>query len=316
VEFDLDNRIRDLSLKQTLTFTGLSSHTFTAGMQYHNLAYDLDVATNVVDYDPSITVPTIHELSPFAEDAWQLKPSLQLTAGLRLNYFSNLEKVTLAPRLMLTTQIHPRHTIKLSAGRYHQNVITANTEEDVLAPYEVWAPLQKQHQLSSAWNMSAAWIAELSDEYSFRTEIYLKDLSNVGIMNRNRFLDSDPLLYQYDGRAWGFEIFAEKRSGRLTAWLGYHFNRTYLNIDGRNVAPGYYRKHTLNLTGEYNFNKKWSAGFSWVLSSGQPYQLVIGEYEAPLPDGSGGGGLIETPTDFYTYPPYHRLDVSFFRHFY
>ncbi len=280
-------------------------------MQYHNLDYDLDVATNVVDYDPSIAVPPIHESGLFIEDGWRFKPGLQLTTGVRVNYFSNLQTTALAPRLTLTAQVHPKHTIKLSAGRYYQNIITANSADDVLAPYEVWVPLQKQHRLSSAWHTSAAWIAKFSGEYSLDAAVYWKDLSNIGIMNRDRFLDSDPILYQYDGKAWGLELLLQKQKGRLTGWLGYHFNHTYLNIEGKKVAPTYYRKHTLNLTGEYNFNKKWSAGFSWVLASGQPYQLVIGEYEAP----DIAGGLIETPPDFYTYPPYHRLDVSFFRHF-
>lgn len=311
LEFDLDNHIRDLSVKQTLTWTGLSGHTLTTGLHYHNLDYGLNLTTNVVDYDPSISAPDLHELGLFAEDAWQLNPSWQLTAGLRFNYFSNLQTAALVPRLALTTQLSRTHTLKLSAGRYHQNVITANTADDVLAPYEVWVPLQKQHRLASAWHTTAAWVAELSDLYTLRAEAYWKDLANIGILNRGRFLDSDPILHQYDGQAWGLEILAEKKGGRLSGWLGYHFNRTYLDIDGQKVAPSFYRKHSVTLTGEYNFNKKWSVGFSWMLASGQPYQLVVGEYEVP----GSTGGVIETDPNFYTYPPYHRLDVSFFRHF-
>lgn len=64
------------------------------------------------------------------------------------------------------------------------------------------------------------------------------------------------------GRAYGFELIAKKKSGKLTGWISYTLSKTERKINGINDNDCYNARmdkaHDLSVVATYELNPKWS----------------------------------------------------------
>jgi len=110
-------------------------------------------------------------------------------------------------------------------------------------------------------------------------------------------------------------VFFEKRTGRLTGWVGYALawtRRTFPELNGgRPFYPVYDRRHDITLVANYRLGDSWEFGLTWMFGSGQPYPFPTGLYT--FPDPSGGGGLLVdyAEKNVYRLPAFHKLDLAF-----
>ena len=121
------------------------------------------------------------------------------------------------------------------------------------------------------------------------------------------------------GYATGVELFAEKRRGRLSGWLGYTLGwtrRTFPDIDGgRTFPPKYDRRHDVSLTATYRLARwTWTANF--VYGTGQAFTPAAARYTLRDPASDRPvDRLLAAQRNTARLLPYHRLDVGMRRTF-
>ena len=114
-------------------------------------------------------------------------------------------------------------------------------------------------------------------------------------------------------------MFAEKRTGRLTGWLGYTLGRTMRTFPelngGRSFAPKYDRRHDVSLSASYR-SGKWTWGASFVYATGQAFTPASARYTLRSPaTGEVTDYVLPAGRNSARLLPYHRLDVSLRRTF-
>ena len=116
------------------------------------------------------------------------------------------------------------------------------------------------------------------------------------------------LLYG-KGRAYGWELFLKKKTGKFTGWVSYTLSRTELQIDGINNNSWYPAKqditHDVSVVGIYKPNKKWTLSATWVFNTGNAVTFPNGKYDV-----NGQTVFYYTQRNGYRMPPYHRLDLA------
>jgi outer membrane receptor for ferrienterochelin and colicin len=188
---------------------------------------------------------------------------------------------------------------------------------------------------------SQHWVAGLEHFFNnglnFRVETYYKKVSDLRSDHRNASNDIEIFpevqddvfsLTFNDANASGVELYMKyDQGGKFSIWTSYAL--AYAEEDVRNliyrgesfilddpIIPNRYdQRHTFFLDVNYRPNRNWRFNFSWQFHTGWPYSRQILR-SRELPDGR---------TEYYSeydqlygsnFPPYHRLDIQFNRHFY
>lgn len=118
------------------------------------------------------------------------------------------------------------------------------------------------------------------------------------------------------GYATGAEVFLQRRTGRLTGWIGYTLGwtrRTFPELNqGRCFPPKYDRRHDLSVVATYRL-KDWSFGANLVYATGQAFTPAAARYTLRSP------AIAMFPREDFVLPadrnsarllPYHRVDLN------
>lgn len=124
-----------------------------------------------------------------------------------------------------------------------------------------------------------------------------------------------------EGLSYGVELFAKKKFGKLTGWVGYTWSKSTRQFDEINQGKPYFfrydRTHDISLVASYQFNKKWSGTLVFVYGTGNATTLPTSRFAY-----SPGYDLIDNEPKYsfidvydkindFRLPAYHRMDISF-----
>ena len=220
----------------------------------------------------------------------------------------------LEPRIALRYMLRPDFSVKLSYNRNFQYVQIASNSSAGL-PIDHWV-LADQYIRPIQSDQFSVGVFHNFDQnrWELSVEGYYKNLENViDLRNGARILLSDQVETELlSGRGWayGAEFLFRKNKGKTTGWLGYTWSRAWRQIDGisRNEAynPRFDRPHDVSLVVNHQFSSAWSAGFTFVYTSGQAVSFPVGSYvldNQPVP-------LYSDYRNENRFPDYHRLDAS------
>lgn len=268
---------------------------------------------------------------------------LILDPSFRVHYYASLEEMSLEPRFGLKYVITDFLRFKAAGGMYSQNLMSAQSDQDVVNLFygflsgpedipdqfngiEVGTHLQKARHIVGGLEL------DLSRNWSFEAEAYLKDFNQLTNINRNKIFDDTqefrdkPDYLREDfaietGKAYGtdYKLSYDKKPYYL--WLVYSLSYV-TRFDGfREYYPHWDRRHNINIMGSYEFgkNKSWQATLRWNFGSGFPFTKTQGFY--PFLDFQQGVGTDYTTTNgnmgiFYAdlntgrLSAFHRLDAS------
>jgi hypothetical protein len=232
-------------------------------------------------------------------------------SGEPIQTYGNLE-----PRLALKYELNPASSLKLSYNRMAQYLhLLSNTA--AASPLDLWVPSTNNIKPQLSDQIALGYFRNLKDNmFETSVEVYYKDLQNQidYIPGANLLLNPNiegELLYGR-GRAFGAEFFLKKNTGKLTGWVSYTLSRTERLVNGINrnewFAARFDRTHNLNVSLQYELNKRWSFSTNFVYQSGTPATFPTERVEfqgyTSLPfigDYSRSNVRI---------PAYHRLDLS------
>lgn len=339
--FDLNSKIRDWNLKQDFTWFAGNKHSVKFGLQsiYHTLTPSSASGTTVSSFarNPRYS----WENAVYINDDYKATEKLTINYGARLSMFSVLggdtfntyengiltdskflEKgkfgktyVNLEPRISANYRINEVSSVKGGYSRNTQNLhLLSNsnsgnpTDQWIGSSYTVKPEIADQISLGYSRNFN-------SNNYELNAEVYYKDMKNqIDFKNGAQIgfdtgADVESELLFGKGRAYGLELIAKKKSGKLTGWISYTLSKTERKINGINNNEWYNARmdktHDLSIVATYQLNPKWSFSGLFVYSTGNAVTFPTGKYEL-----NGQTIFQYSNRNADRMPAYHRMDLS------
>jgi hypothetical protein len=277
-----------------------------------------------------------------------VKPRLVIEPSFRLQYYATLKTTSPEPRLGLKYNIDEKFRIKIAAGIYSQNLISASSDRDVVNLFYGFLSgpdnLQKEftdeegnvrnvtHSLQKANHLIAGFEYDVSKKININVEGYYKRFTQLTNINRNKIFNEDsdvdaPEILKKDyivetGDAYGVDFVAKYSGKKIYLYAVYSLGKVTRWDGVRTYAPVFDRRHSVNLIGTYKFGKEqdWQLNARWNFGSGLPFTQTQGYYQKIDFQGGSGTDITQANADELTavyaglnegrLPTYHRFDVN------
>lgn len=332
---DVASGVRDGNFKLDFDYFPSPDHSIKYGAHYtyHQLTPNVANATNGEEtFSNNLEPKYAHETGIYILDDWRVNERLSVNYGLRFSSFTQLGPYTSLidgttyekgepvitytgwePRLSARLRLDPTASLKAGLTFTNQYLHLVSNSTSTL-PADVWVPSSERIKPQRGIQYALGYFKNLADNaWETSVEVYYKDLDNQ-IDYRENYVNNaaDDLEAEFvfgEGRAYGLELYVNKRKGQLTGWVGYTLSRTeriFPDINEGEVFPAVYdRTHDLSVVGNYQLSAKWSLGGSFIYGTGQAYtplrslylinQRLVQDY------GVRNSARIK---------PYHRIDLS------
>jgi hypothetical protein len=327
--------IRDWSLKSDAEMTK-GKHNYRAGVQLiahrflpgrTSIKYSETGKTSVDTSFGSDKVNSL-EASAYAEDDLELSVRLKMNYGVHLNLYNYKKNFfpTIQPRLALRYLLSKTLSVKASYANMSQNIhlLTNNT---IGLPNDLWVPATNLVKPMRSNQLAAGIAKNLNETYELTFEAYYKTMKNViefkegaSFLNVNNSWENK--VAAGTGKSYGFEFLAQKKTGKVTGWIGYTLSwvkRTIPEVNfGKEFFYKYDSRHDFSFVLNYKENEKWDYGLVWVFRTGNATTLPTAAY--PSYDPTYRTQNPYNPVYSYSgrnnfrFANYHRLDLSITRH--
>ncbi|MCS4301858.1 hypothetical protein DRF65_19320 [Chryseobacterium pennae] len=340
-EFKLNSKIQDWNLKQDFTWFAGNKHSVRFGLQsiYHTLTPSSASGTIVNSYSRNPRYSWENAL--YINDDFKATEKLTINYGLRLSLFSvlggdtfntyengelsesqYLEKgkfgktyTNLEPRITANYRINEVSSVKGGYSRNTQNLhLLSNsssgnpTDQWIGSSYSVKPEIADQISVGYSRNFK-------NNNYELNAEVYYKsmqnqiDFKNGAQIGFSTAEDVESELLFGKGRAYGLELIAKKKSGKLTGWISYTLSKTERKINGINDNQWYNARmdktHDLSIVATYQLNSKWTLSGLFLYSTGNSVTFPVGKYEL-----NGQTVFQYNNRNADRMPAYHRMDLS------
>ena len=321
------NEIDDKTLSADFSWFKSSNSTLKFGAQLKKLGFEY---TNKFQNSTQFQIKTEPlEFAQYIKLKYKPNDLFIIEPGLRLNLY-DVYPDSLFPdlRLGLKYIITDNRYLNFSVGNYHQFI---STFQDDFNPsiLDNWIAADTSVSPGKSMQVVLGYEEYIKNMYKIQVEGYYKDLKNLLTYEEKRSTTdaqvSDESLANIvtpaDGYAYGFELFGQKMSGKLSGWVAYTYSvsRKIMNSIYADGEQEYYtnwdRTHAFSVLGNYQFNKKWETNWRFALQSGQAYTPIMGYYVQKFP---------ESPEELFRtipgtrnsgrYEPYSRLDIGVVYH--
>ncbi len=332
---DVASGVRDGNFKLDFDYYPNPAHSIKYGVHYtyHKLIPNVANATNGEETFTNALEPKYaHESGIYLLDDWRVSDRLSINAGLRFSLFTQLGPYTSLidereyeqgepvitytgwePRLSARLKLSSTTSLKGGITVTNQYLHLVSNSTSTL-PADVWLPSTEYIKPQRVVQFALGYFQNFNDNtYATSIETYYKDLDNQ-IDYRENYVNNaaDDLESEFvfgEGRAYGLELFVNKRKGDLTGWIGYTLSRTerqFPDINDGNVFPAVYdRRHDLSVVANYTLGRKWEVGGAFIYGTGQAYtplkSLYFIDQNLVQDYGIRNSARIR---------PYHRLDLS------
>ncbi|MDX1905219.1 MAG: TonB-dependent receptor [Thermonemataceae bacterium] len=335
--FNIGSAIKDYNFKTDFDYLHSEKHHFRFGTQFTQHYFEvarisLKSDDNRVDFNSGNGYES-SEMGVYLNDDIKISELWRLNAGLRASGFLSYGKLYtgLEPRTAVRYKVSDKTSIKASFSQMYQYVHLLSNSGATL-PTDIWYPSNDvvKPQLST---QIAGGVSHLfrGGDFLFSAETYYKTMQNqLDFKDGAQIFANDNLDGEFVfGKGWGYglELYVEKKSGKLTGWLGYTLSWTKRQFAdstngnapinfGEAFYPRYDRRHDVALVIMYNPNPKWTFAFNWVFGNNSWLTLQEGRFGVQGINGTN----FSLGNDFgyrnnYQMPAYHRADFSIIRKF-
>lgn len=258
--------------------------------------------------------------------------------GLRIQYYSELNKFSPEPRVGIKYNITENIRFKAASGIYSQNIISTKSDQDIVNLFTgfILSPdqtIKDVHGNEVKSNLQTAYHGVAGLEIDIKKvevniEPWVKYFAQVDEFNRNKLYVNDPDFVAANGLANGIDLSAKYSIQRVYLWgaVGYQ-NVNYTSIDSKGNEQTYPTpfdtRFNINAVASYTAgkHKDWELSTRYNLHSPFPFTQTQGFYENVNITGGGIGTnyLTANGNTAVIYSDkinggrlsyYHRLDVS------
>ncbi|PWJ54537.1 outer membrane receptor for ferrienterochelin and colicin [Dyadobacter jejuensis] len=341
-EFKLgyNSLIRDFSLKSDFDYFPNTRHSIKFGWQvtaHRFVPSALAIhGTNLPD-DLNFKAKTINnfESGVYVEDTWQPTQALKMNLGFRLSTFQTENKTYLRPepRFSAAYRLADDFSLKGSFALMNQYVhLLSNTGLGL--PTDLWVPTTDRVAPQQSSQVALGLAKDLEKPgLAITLEGYYKNMDRIlSYKEGSSFLSIDGQnaneinwednITAGQGWSYGAELLLQKKTGRLSGWIGYTLSWTQwkfpeLNF-GKTYFPRYDRRHDISVVGIYELSKRITLSATWVYGTGNALSIPVSTYytfgdrfdlnpdSKPSPNETTEYGSKNS----FRAEPYHRLDVA------
>ena len=267
--------------------------------------------------------------------------------GLRYQRYSSIGTSNLEPRLGIKYKPSKVFRIKAAAGLYSQNIMSANSDRDVVnlfygfltGPEEIQdtfindqgEEIDVQNALQKAKHFMFGIEYDISEKINLNLEGYVKDFDQLTTVNRNRiFIDSpenqdQPEVLRKEflletGLARGVDVVLKYNERYSSLYFVYSLGKVDRWDGAQTYATIFDRRHNINFVASRQFGKEhnWEASLRWNFGSGFPFTQTQGYFEDPAATSigedywgvNGEYGIIYGELNGGRLSDYHRLDLG------
>ncbi|MDQ1087453.1 TonB-dependent receptor [Siphonobacter sp. SORGH_AS_1065] len=341
-QFNLQNSstIRDFTSKTDFDWSPIPQHSIKTGLSVTSHRF----LPNTITLENSIISQNVSQIQPldsyeggiYLEDTYHPFSALRINAGLRMSYFATEGRTYSRPEPRLAlSYTFPRHwALKASYATMNQ-YIHLLSNSSVGLPTDLWVPTTRNVAPQQSQQI-ALGVAKDYSQFSVTIEGFYKKMDNIlSYKEGSSFLAStglESLTEASDSRSWeeqitagqgwsyGSEFFVQKKTGRLTGWVGYTLSwiqNQFAELNGgKKFWARYDRRHDISVVGIYHLKPTITLSSTWVYGTGQAISLPQSTFEISGP--TQPGFVPSFPTRISDYgqrnsfraAPYHRLDVG------
>ncbi len=343
----LNSGIQDYGMKTDLDYRPAPAHTVKMGAAYMYRIFTPGTVRMRQTSGSSVTLDSLNnnrninasEMDLYAEDDWEITRRLKLNAGLHWSAFAVTGQFynSLQPRASMRFLLPGDWGLKASYTRMTQ-YIHLLAYNSISLPTDLWVPATKKVAPQQA-DQYALGIARnlFRNRFEFSVEVYYKKMHHVieykegaDYLTNSKGDTWQEQVAAGTGESYGLEVLLQKKTGKLTGWLGYTWATANRNIPevnyGRTFPYKYDRRHDLHLVAVYKPRKNIELSGSWTYQSAMPFTIPVARYEST--DGPVSPNDTN-PVSWWTpdvdhinsrnnvrIQPYHRLDlgISFIKH--
>tara|TARA_B100001142_G_scaffold329530_1_gene393187 strand:+ start:66 stop:2489 length:2424 start_codon:yes stop_codon:yes gene_type:complete len=332
--------IEDLGIKFNIDYNVNKKHNLKFGGSYvkHNFFPGfMDFYADYENYQVDTLIIFSEILKPdeaylYLEDLFQINERLSTNIGLHHGIFHVNQTLyhSTQPRLSARYLINSNQSFKISYANMQQNIhLLANSSFGL--PNDMWVPStdvvkpQKSQQFVIGYNNN--FEIQLVKKHLFESsiELYYKKMSDLitfsegsNILFSNYSSWEERIEMNGTGVSRGLEFYVNKKSGKLTGWIGYTLSKSTRQFDNINLGNEYNykfdRRHDLSIVSSYNLKKGIDLSATFVYGTGNAITMPIAQYLV-------SGSLLEGDENFSQYfdygeknsfrmRPYHRLDIG------
>ncbi len=311
------NDLKDYSLRSDFQWNAANFSKMEAGVfaTLYDIAYTYSQndTTTVLDKNDQGLLAGAYLQNKFK--FWDDK--VQLTPGVRMNYYNITNEFYFEPRLSLSVKMTKKFSTVASTGKFYQ-FANRVTREDILSGSKDFWLLSDGESIPVS--SSIHYIAGFSyglEKYLFSVEGFYKTTSDITEYSLRFNPSPDGVSYSENfftgnGYAKGIEFLAQKRGGKINGWISYTLSEAKNQFDiysEEYYYSGYNSTHEFKAVAMYSY-RRWDFSATWIYATGRPYTAPSGAYSIELLDG--------TTQDFFTVidknsihlPDYHRMDIS------
>ncbi len=354
--FTIDSRIKDQGLNLAAKYFVSDNHDITIGAQTKIIKIqpgDLNRVNPESPIEPfSVKNEKAMESGLFIQHNFEFTKYIGLSYGLRYNSFrflgpnrvpiydpllprneENIISFTefgdndlitqyngLEPRASLRLSMSESFSLKFGYNKMFQYIhLISNTT--TIAPTDIWKLSDTYLEPQEVTQYSGGIFKNFNNNaIEASVEVFYKDLKNILdykdgatlILNDN--LESE--LLNGKGKAYGIELYLEKKTGKFTGWLSYTYSRSERKVvgsfpeeiinDGEWYPSNYDKPHSLSLVGDYKLGKRTKISSIFTYSTGRPATYPAAKFN--YQEGTNIA-YYDNRNGFRT-PDYHRLDLS------
>ncbi|MBK9272597.1 MAG: TonB-dependent receptor [Saprospiraceae bacterium] len=328
--------VEDYSVKFDVDYYPATAHHFKFGSRYtfHKLTPNLVNASNgEVDFSSGLVPKQGHELEFYASDDIRFNRKLGINAGVRLTGFlftgpytsslngeefdqNDIVKTYLVPepRLIFNYMLNKNSSFKGGFSIASQNIHLVSNSGSTL-PADVWVPSSQIVKPQIGLQYSAGYFRNfLNDEIEASVEVYYKDLRNQ-IDYRESYVENFSSEIEREfvfgkGRAYGLELFIQKKKGRWNGWIGYTLSKTerwFDEIEEGRIFPAVFdRPHDVSIVQSFQINKNWQVSGTFIYATGRAFTPIQALFII-----DGRPNIEYGPRNSARLDDYHRFDLSF-----
>lgn len=342
------SQISDYSVKTNLTYTLNPNNelTFGFGFIYHSLLpgsrepLDQNANTNKIELETEqglessihlgqetnigrlslhygIRLSSLHSFGSGTEFRYKEGSPIADSTVIDTVRFGQLElmnrNMNVEPRVSANWRLSKTSSVKASFSRTAQYIhLISNTISP--APTDIWKLSDTYIPPTTTNQYTLGFYKNLKGNmWELSSEIYFKDISNNiqykngADLEFNENIETE-LLFS-EGRSYGLELYARKKSGRLKGWISYTLSRAESRIPENNqerfVVENHDKTHDFSTSWSIQVSKRWSVSSNFVFNTGIPVTLPTDKYEFE-------GNLVPhfQVRNNSRLPEYHRLDLS------
>lgn len=268
--------------------------------------------------------------------------------GVRVNYYASLSEFTIEPRLGVKYNATDKLRFKTAGGLYTQNIISANSDRDVVnlfngylsGPKNLQSEFKKRNgtvtaldsKLQKAWHAILGFELDVTKNIELNVEGYYKYFPQLTTLNRYKLFEDNqqnadkPDIQTKDfiveeGEAYGVDMVLKYDYKNFYIWAVYSISYVDRWDGVRTYNPTFDRRHNVNFVGSYTFGEglTWEFTARWNYGAGFPFTQTQGNFEnftfvngagSDYTTSNGQWGTQYAEINNGRLPSYHRLDLN------